>query len=74
VSTLGKYEVVLRTALEQSGPGPWNQRDIRKAKGTLTQGLCVAVDQECDKDAVIDWLATLTGADVRDLVRRLNAN
>jgi hypothetical protein len=74
MSKLGRYEFVLQKALEQLGPGPWDSRDLKRAEDVLTQDFCLAIDRECDKAAVFDWLSALQAQDVPDLLRRLNAS
>lgn len=72
--TLGKYELILQRALEQVGPGPWLPQDLGKTRDLLTHELCLAVNPDCDPDAVFDWLKALPEEDIPDLMQRLNAN
>jgi hypothetical protein len=69
----GKYEVLLQSALEREGPGPWNRRDLDRVKETLTEEFCLAYDRECDQAAVLDWLNALSSEEVADLLERLQA-
>ena len=68
----GKYEVVLQGALEQAGPGPWDEHDLDGVRQTLTDEFCLAFDRECGEGAVLDWLNALPPDDVADLIDRLN--
>lgn len=71
--TYGKYEILLRRALRQASDGPWDKRDLDRVRSTLSMEFCLAFDQECDRDAVLDWLAALPPDEVEDLLDRLNA-
>jgi hypothetical protein len=70
--TEGTYETLIRTALEEAGPAPWNVRDLDRVKGSLSQEFCSALGADCDKDAVLDWLSALPPDGVADLLDRLN--
>lgn len=72
MSELGKYGFLLHKALEQMGPGPWKVSDLDQAKEVLTEKFCLAFDAECDKDAVVDWLAALPESEKTDLIGSLN--
>ena len=68
----GKYELLLRRALEQTREGPWEERDLAALKETITQEFCSLFDPDCDPRAVLDWLNALRPEDVADLMYRLN--
>ena len=68
----GKYELLLRRALEQTTEGPWEERDLTAAKERLTQEFCSLFDPDCDERAVRDWLNALGPEDEADLIYRLN--
>ena len=71
--TEGRYELLVRKALEEGGPAPWNFHDLNLAKTVLTQDFCSTVLPDCDKDAVLDWLSALSSQGQEDLLERLNA-
>jgi hypothetical protein len=68
----GRYEILVRMALEEQGSGPWNTLDLERIKTTLTQEFCSTYSADCDKDAVLDWLNALPSREVSDLLERLN--
>jgi hypothetical protein len=69
----GSYEVLVEKALEDAGPAPWNVHDLDRVKTGLTQEFCSAVQADCDRDAILDWLNALPPEAVVDLLDRLNA-
>ncbi len=72
--TEGRYEILLKKALEEAGPAPWNVHDLDRVRTGLTQEFCSAYRADCDKDAVLDWLNALPPDGVEDLFDRLNAD
>jgi len=70
--TEGKYEFVVRKALEEEGPAPWAVHDLDRVKTVLTQDFCSAVLPDCDRSAVLDWLSALPPEGIEDLLERLN--
>ena len=68
----GRYETLVRKALEKVGRGPWNTHDIDRVRDTLTQDFCLAFDPHCDKHAVLDWLGSLSPTEMTELIDHLN--
>jgi hypothetical protein len=72
--TEGRYEFLVRKALEDEGSAPWAVHDLDRIKSVLTEDFCSAVLPDCDRNAVLDWLSALPPEGVQDLLERLNAH
>ena len=69
---LGQYEQIVFEALRRLSSGPWSVPDLGRAEQIVNDEICGGYGPDCDTSAVLDWLRSLSDADRRELILRVN--
>jgi hypothetical protein len=69
---LGRYEQIVKEALQMMSNGPWNSAHLMRAPDIINDEMCGEYAPDCKSSEVVDWLKALSPQEIDDLLFRLN--